>query len=116
MSWHYRSPLSFPALFTSALLKANEWPGDWVIIDARGSSKEIQKLAAEFRWFKWCITHEKTGPSELRDILEKYETRLKTREDEIGFILLVVARPTKLSEFERLNPKLASEIMSNVNE
>lgn len=111
MSWHYRSPLSFPALYTSALIKAGEWINDYVIVDARATLREAQRLAADFRWFKWCIRQNAGVRSDLFSILDTYDVRTQVREDEIGFILLVVARPTKLSEFMRLNPELAEEVL-----
>lgn len=114
MSWHYRSPQSFPALFTMSLQKAAQYPDNFVMISAAPTRAEIDKQAEQFRWFKWCIRQNVTASRSLANILDDHDVRARIKEDDLGFILFIIARPTKLSEFIRLNPQLAEEVCQEV--
>ncbi len=112
MGWHYRAPSKFPAIFLATLREAalrSPVPvplGDYV------TDKEAQVVAEKFRWFRWCIRKEEGADRELTNILLNFEVRTSVDEDEVGFILSVIAKPTKVSEFIRLNPSLAESVLS----
>lgn len=116
MSWIYRSPLGFPAVYFNSLKTAAACPENSVLVIADKSYKKVQKYAETFRHFKWCIRQRPDVVPDLWKILETYEIRSKIVSDEIGYMLYIVARSTKLSEFQRLNPTLAHEIGSIVND
>jgi hypothetical protein len=115
MSWHYRSPHRFPALFLSLLRSAAAYPETPLVFHASPSRTNLETIAEQFRWFKWCIAKDPSVASDLYRLIETYDYRTKIEEDEIGYILRLYARPTKVSEFERLNPDLAAEVSASLS-
>jgi hypothetical protein len=109
--WHYRSPQTFPAIYASTLREAVLEPDNPIIIWS-GSAAEVASHAERYRWFRWCIRHDPGQMLDLFTILETYDIRTKAQHDFLGSILYVIAKPTKLSEFIRLNPLLADEMLS----
>jgi hypothetical protein len=110
MGWHYKSPLAFPALFLTSLREVSACPDEPLVI-ASGSKAQVAQIAERFRWFKWCIRQEKGTTFDLSAIIDAYDIRTVIREDEVGHTLFLIAKAKKLSEFERLNPDLAGEIL-----
>jgi hypothetical protein len=113
MSWHYRSPLAFPALFISTLREAAARPDEPIVLASSSRRGDIEALAERFRWFRWCIRQDITIIPGLNYILDNYDVRSSIEQDAVGFILFIIAKPTKVSEFIRLNPDLAREILAD---
>jgi hypothetical protein len=111
MSWHYRAPQLFPALFVNTLRTAASCPDQSVMLGADNDRHNINLLAEKFRWFKWCVRKRPEAMPDLFKILSTYDVRSKVFTDKAGSILFVIARPTKVSEFMRLNPELAAQIV-----
>lgn len=117
MAWHYRSPMVFPATFLAVTRSAAADPEVPYILSSSENRKDLEKIAETYRWFKWCIK-QKNAIQDIEVILETFDVRTSIKDDDAGFILYLMARRTKLSEFERLNPRLAREInnwLSNEN-
>jgi hypothetical protein len=110
MSWHYRAPAKFPALFHNVTREA-ALTGEPVVFASSPSRADLEHIAEQFRWFKWCAAHDDGADKSLSNLVETYDFRSSIKEDEVGFILWLSARPTKVSEFIRLNPDLAREVL-----
>lgn len=115
MSWHYRAPNAFPAIYITTLRQAAANPSAPIVFHSSASRADVEIIAERFRWFKWCVKQDESS-TELLKILNTYDIRSLIKEDEVGYILWITAKPTKLSEFVRLNPILANEMLSIVNE
>ena len=111
MGWWYKDPAKFPALFITVLRRAVAEPGSQILIFSSSTRSDVEAIAERFRWFRWCIRKVPSAHTELTRMLDKYQIRTKLIEDEVGFILSVIAKPTKVSEFERLNPDLAMMLL-----
>ena len=111
MGWYYRPPANFPAFYPHSLREAALTPSIPTIVAATPTTKEINAIAETYRWFRWCIRSEPMANKELSSILENYEIRTSIETTNLGSILYVTAKPTKVSEFIRLNPELAGEVL-----
>lgn len=111
MAWKYKPPQNFPAHFLAVLREAALYPNETVALGSDSRYRPVQALAEKFRHFRWCIREKPTAMNDLSLILDTFDIRTAITNDEVGFILSVIAKPTKLSEFVRLNPELASEIL-----
>lgn len=116
MAWHYRNPLVFPTMYVNALRTAAKCPNQSVMITSAVEYNQISIYAEQFRRFKWCIKVKPEAAPDLLKILQNFDCRTKIVNDEMGYILYLTARPTKVSEFERLNPELAKSIGSMLGE
>lgn len=112
MSWHYKPPQAWPAIYLRAVREATLDPGSAIILWSSPARSDIDAMAEKFRHFRWCVRKEPLAMKEMTDLLEIYDIRAKIKSDELGHILYIIANPTKLSEFARLNPKLANEMLS----
>ena len=110
MSWYYRRPQMFPAVYLNTLRNAANHPTVPQVLGS-GMVKEIEVLAEKFRWFRWCIRQEPMAYRELTNILETFDIRASTEIFGAGAMLYITARPTKVSEFILLNPELSAEIL-----
>ena len=110
MSWHYRSPSAFPALFETTLMNAIARPDEQVVFMSYHDKKNAEAAAEKFRWFLWCIRSQPVKSGGLFELQKNFELRSQIKEDEVGFVLWIRARVDKMSEFERLNPELAQEL------
>ncbi len=110
MGWTYRLPSMFAASYLITLRQAAASPETPIILYSSDSRKEVNAIAEKFRYLKWCIRQDLTASKDLSAILETYDVRSKITEDEVGFILWITAKPTKLSDFFNLNPDLALEV------
>lgn len=111
MGWYYRTPQMFPAVYLSTLRNAAASP-DIPQVLGSGTIADIKVLAEKFRWFRWCIREHPTAMMELTNILENYDIRASTEIHGAGAIIYITAKPTKISEFIRLNPDLSAEVLS----
>jgi hypothetical protein len=111
MGWYYKPPQSFPATFVLSLRNAAAAPDTSIILASTSDIVEAKSIAEKFRYFRWCIRSEPTASSDLSEILDTFDVRTIIKHDAVGYILYLTARPTKLSEFIRLNPDLAAQIL-----
>jgi hypothetical protein len=111
LGWHYKLPQSFPAYFSLALKTAVIHPDHPVVLGSYRSDVEASSVAERFRWYRWCIRKEPSAARELYMLLETYDFRTFMQTDEVGILLSLIAQPTKLSEFMRLNPQLAETLL-----
>ncbi len=115
MGWHYRLPSQFPATYLSGLREAKANSPDRIILGQFSRSYEAKALAEQFRWFRWCVRERPDAAKDLSTILEDYDVRTSIESSDIfGYILYVTAKPTKISEFVRLNPQLAESIEEEI--
>ncbi len=112
MGWYYKSPQKFPAEFTRVLIQASNSPDEAIILGVFNTREELDEFAERFRWFRWCIRKEPDAARQLTSILDSFEVRASSEVELNSHILRITARPTKVSEFERLNPELTSSIQS----
>lgn len=111
MPWHYKSPSKFPAAYLAALRKAATQLDEPIMLGGFINLEEAKALAERFRYLRWCIRQNPLEARELFDLLSDYDYRTYIQQDDFGILLYLVARPTKLSEFTRLNPALAKELL-----
>lgn len=111
MGWYYKPPSLFPASYLAAMREAAAIPDQPVIFHSAVRRAELDAISERFRWLKWCIRKEPNAVSELYQLLSTYDYRFKTVKDEVGWLLYLTAKPTKLSEFIRLNPELSAEVL-----
>lgn len=112
MGWHYKPPQVFPATFLDALRQAVLQPGEKVLLASFPNRRATQAVAEHFRYFRWCIRKVPDAHHEMFTLLESHEVRTQMENDPIaGFHLWLTAKPTKLSEFERLNPELSAMVL-----
>lgn len=115
MGWHYKTPQTFPATYLDSLRAATSDPGGRVLLASLRDRRDIEVIAERFRHFRWCVRQIPNAHHEIFLLLETHEIRTMIEEDETikSFHLWLTAKPTKLSEFVRLNPELAGEVLSN---
>lgn len=111
MGWWYKPPQNFPAAFLSNLRQAALQPDEPLPIESFGTEAEAKALAEHYRYFRWAIRTKPEAMIELSNILETFDVRTAIKPDEVGYVLQLTAKPTKLSEFIRLNPDLADQIL-----
>lgn len=114
MGWWYKPPSVFPATYLASLRAAASQPGEALPFYSSEAESDCRVVAERFRYFRWCIRKPPIAAQDLYLITEAYELRTKLTQDEVGWILWLTAKPTKLSEFTRLNPELAFEVLANV--
>ena len=102
--------MTFPATMLAQLREAAASPDTTIPLASSPDIIDIQILAERWRYFRWCI-RAKFAIKDLTDICNTYDLRTTIRRDEVGYILYLIAKPTKVSEFVRLNPDLAGEIL-----
>jgi hypothetical protein len=110
MGWHYKPPQSFPAQFFAAAREAIKQPGERVLLSRQQERGDVEAIADNFRYFKWCVKQRPDAQQEIYMLLEAYNLRTKI-EDELGFNLWLTATPNTIAEFTRLNPELAASIL-----
>lgn len=110
MSWHWKSPSTFPALFSNTIAQAIAQPEEQVILDSYQTKSSAKAHAEKFRWYLWCIRSRPDHSGGMAKQINGYDLRTQIKTDEVGFVLWLRARADKLSEFERLNPDLAAEL------
>lgn len=118
MTWHVRSPQSFPAHFPRILAEAIRFENRSILFGSYKSHGEANAVAAHFRHFRWCLRQQPGVMPRLSALESTYQFRLsRTHEEAIvadqakWIVLYLTATPTKLSQFVNLNPHL-SEIIS----
>lgn len=112
MPWHYKHPNTFPAYFGATLKAAHESPNEPFMLGGFSSKSEAEVIAEKIRHYKWCI---RQAPIyDLQPILEDFNVRTFIHNDGYAFILYLVVKPTKVSDFISLNPDLAREILKQV--
>lgn len=117
MGWYFRDPSAFPALFHHTLGEAVRRSPDPVLLNKVSDRGEAQSLMHDFRWFKWALKHPKSIVSPLRESVLIYDLRAEANRTQGNLLLVYVrARPTLLSDLLNLNPTLAAEFSSIVNE
>lgn len=112
MPWHYKHPDTFPAAYGAAINSAASDLNEPYMLGGFNTKSEAEGLAERIRHFKFCIRN--TPIHELQPILDNYDIRTFIHNDGFSFILWLVARPTKISDFVENNPDLAKEILSQV--
>lgn len=110
MGWHYRLPQAFPAMYPVAIRTALQQLGEPVLL-TYGTKGEVEVVAEKFRWFKWCIREDPGAFMEFATVFDDYDIRTSSQYSAGNLILYVTAKPTKVSEFIRLNPELADEVL-----
>lgn len=116
MSWSYKDVTVFPALFHAVLERALLYAPEPVLLDRRDHRDEANALLEQFRHFRWCIRHPRSTKPVLAEKLSTASIRAEITRQEGAFLIYVRARPTFLSDLTRLNPTLADEFSSIVNE
>lgn len=111
MSWYYNPPQSFPMYYFATLRQASSRPNNSIIFKSFATHKEALASAEHFRYFRWCIRQDPNANKEMANILSNYEIRTFLTSDAFGHFLNLIAKPTKLSEFIRLNPELSEQIL-----
>jgi len=114
MGWHYKPPQVFPALYLNILREASSAPDVPQLFYSSNSRSEVEVIAERFRHFRWCIRQDPTAHKEMSRILADYDVRATIDTTSSGHLLYVVAKPTKVSEFIRLNPALAEAILPQI--
>lgn len=111
MGWYYRLPQAFPAMYPqiirSAVMSLNVPQ-----LLTYGTPKEVAAIAETLRWFRWCVKQDPGASIEFANIFEIFDIRASTSWDEASVLLYITAKPTKVSEFIRLNPELAGDVLS----
>lgn len=116
MTWHLRSPQSFPAHFSRILREAIAFQNRPILFGSYRTHGEANVIAANFRHFRWCLRQQPGIMPHLSALESAYQFRLSRTHESGGFdhpwvILYLTAMPTKLSQLVDLNPHLA-EIIS----
>ena len=108
MGWYYKSPESFPDVFFEGLLGAFiSYPNSYNL----GTSWSIhgaKRIAEEFRWFRWCLRHEKTIKTKLSEVELNNHTRCSISSCYEGYSLDLVVAPKRLTSLFELNPGLTT--------
>lgn len=101
-----RFPAKFPALMreAAASLHSN------LLLGAFSTRLEAERLAEQFRWFRWNIRREPFADRNLTRIEESLNLKLSITDSPAGFLVYLKARPTALSEILTLNPHVADLI------
>jgi hypothetical protein len=110
MGWHYKPPQVFPAQFFVAIREAVKQPGERVLLARMPDLSDIEAIAENFRYFKWCVKQRPDAHVEMFTALSTYNFRTRT-EDELCYNLWLTATPNTIAEFSRLNPELAASIL-----
>lgn len=111
MGWHYRLPQAFPAMYPQ-IIRAAVSSLNIPQLLTYGAPQEVSAVAETLRWFRYCVRYDPTAAPEFTTIFESYDIRASTENDKAGTLLYVTAKPTKVSEFIRLNPELALDVLS----
>lgn len=110
MSWHWKSPTTFPAKFTRSLENAIADPDTPIPFESFGDQANARAAAERYRYFLWCIRSRPDFSGGLSLLVSGYDIRSQIKEDEVGWVLFIRARRTKLGEIERLNPGLLQSL------
>lgn len=116
MGWHYKSPLAFPAAHIASIRSAATNLNEPFILGSFTDIKKANILQEKFRWLKWCVRQEPSITPDLASIISNFDVRTFIQEDKgFGYILYLIIRPTKVSEFISLNPELAKEVLLTID-
>lgn len=117
MTWHLRSPQSFPAHFGRVILEAVAHEGRPVLFGSYRELKLARSVSNDFRQYRWCLRQQPQILPKLSQIESIYQLRLQTDRSYIAtdrwFIVYLTAQPTKFTQLVNLNPHLA-EIVAGV--
>lgn len=115
MGWYYRLPQKFPAMYPQ-IIRAAVSSLNVPQLLSYGSPEEVSSIAETLRWFRWCIRYDPAADKEFSTIFENYDIRASTQTEiwngKWQTLLYITAKPTKVSEFIRLNPELAGDVLS----
>jgi hypothetical protein len=117
MGWSWKSPTRFKVSFTATLRRASAEAPNPILLEACGFSRSHKDNVLEaFRHFKWCIKQDSRETPDLFHIVTSFDIRATVEKDDLaGYLIFIKAVPTKISEFERLNPELAQEILPQID-
>lgn len=114
MGWYYRLPQAFPAMYPQIIRLAVSLLNVPQLL-TYGTPKEVASIAETLRWFRWCVKQDPTAFKEFYNIFESYDIRASTQTEiwhgEFQTLLYITAKPTKVSEFIRLNPEIAGDVL-----
>lgn len=111
MGWYYRIPTHFPATFLQTIHEASARSPERVYFGAFETKKKALVLAEQFRWFRWCIREKPEARRDLFLIVCSYDFRTYVEMAGNHYTLWAAANENKVSEFIRLNPDLADEVL-----
>lgn len=111
MGWYYRDPLSFPATFTQGFREAAAMYPNPLLLGTANHRQKLNGLAADFRWFRWCIREKPGAHSALEHIENNFQIRTWKENIEGTWFLYLEIKPTRLSEILRLNPHIENFLL-----
>ncbi len=115
MSWHYRDPMSFPAIYVRGIIQSAASPGQSHLLYHASSHSDASGKAQQFRWFKWCCAQPPLTLPNVYELLQqfKFRTQIKASPHLPGnpFCLWLTAQPKLIPDFAVLNPELADLIL-----
>lgn len=106
MTWRYKNPNQFPAIFTRRLQDAALAPDTWFTLEVVPSSSDAKIVTERWRYFTWCIRQRPAAVPDMARLLEQFDYRSSIKKS--GFRLWdirVRARPTIIKDLLALNPE-----------
>lgn len=107
MSWHYRDPLTFPAIFIEATINAAESPNTEIFVYTSNSLSDVEAKASQLRWFRWCVKQRPDNITRIARLLENYSYRSRIVTENGRAMLYILAREDRWASIAALNPSLA---------
>jgi len=107
MSWRYKDPRTFSAIYPRIMREAAAQPHIPTLFTSSLSREDLEDHKTRFRWFRWCIRQKPGMDFELTRLEETFDYRVSLDSDPFGLVLYLTARPTKLGDLFTLNPDLA---------
>ena len=119
MPWSYKSPLTFPARYPTALRSAVANFQTPVLLHS-GPPGEITSEAERFRYYRWCLRENPDVDRTLAHYLSIYQFRTSIDAEHFwtgsGYeqqqLLYLTAKPGKFTELSDLNPHLQDIFLS----
>lgn len=109
-----RPVANFPRKFHEAMLKAAETGSALLGVYRTEAAAKLE--AKQFRWFRWNIRQQLHSYGNLTLIESTQHIRTSiTKLDSGAFQLLLTIRETNISLILKQNPKLAIDLLSDVN-
>ena len=109
MGWDYKSPKTFPALFSRSLQQAVELSPSKVGIFSTTSEAAAKSFMSNFRHYRWCIRQDPGHDALLGRIELGYQIRTRLKESLNFYTVELEAKPTRLFDLFESNPWLVTD-------
>lgn len=108
MTWRWKSPKGFPAIFPEGLRKSVAMLGTPIVLNS-GLKEHMLETAAEFRFYRWCLRTRPDHDMALGRMALAYHfrTRIESYPGTFNCHLWLTANVNPMEELAVLNPELA---------